>query len=273
MSRVRMFLGDEAVAAIAPDDRGLAYGESLFETMRAHQGTVPWRDAHLARLEQGAARLSMPLPDVARMHAEASALLDGSDGVLKLQLTRGGGVRGYAPGPEALPFWMLSVHALPARIEDLDVMWCETALASQPRLAGLKHGNRLEQVMAASEVRAAGAGEGLMRDVAGNVIAATSANLFVLVDGRWQTPVLDACGVAGVMRDWVLRQIDVSLTRLSPADIERAEAIFLCNAVRGILPVRQLGVHAWPQVHPEIRAWQMRLALAHPGFEPPLEVS
>ncbi len=270
---VRVFLGNVRVDAVAPDDRGLAYGESLFETMRAHGGEVPWWEAHMARLGHGAERLAMPLPDVRRMHEEACALFDGADGVLKLQLTRGGGVRGYAPDLDAPPFWMLSAHALPARRESVDAIWCDTTLATQPRLAGLKHGNRLEQVLAASEVQAAGANEGLMRDAAGNVIAATSANLFAWIDGGWRTPGLDACGVAGVMRAWVLTQTDVRVMAIRPMDIERADAVFLCNAVRGILPVRQLGARAWSQVHPEIRALQLHLARAHPGFDTPMEAS
>ena len=268
-----MFLGNERVNAIAVDDRGLAYGESLFETMRAHCGEVPWWARHIARLECGAQRLSMSLPNISRMHEEALALLEGNDGVLKLQLTRGGSMRGYAPDLDAPPFWILSVHPLPSRIESVDAIWCETTLASQPRLAGIKHGNRLEQVLAAIEVRVAGANEGLMCDVAGHVIAATSANVFALIDGRWRTPALDICGVAGVMRDWLMSQVDTDITYLKPTDIERADTVFLCNAVRGILPVRQLGARVWPQAHPEIRLLQMRLAQAHPGFEPPMEAS
>lgn len=269
-----MFVGDTPVSSIAPDDRGLAYGESLFETMRGHSGEVPWWPAHLARLQQGAERLSMPLPDSTCLHQAAMELLDGTSAVLKLQLTRGGGVRGYAPNPDASPFWMLSTHPLPQPIDALDVaIWCETTLARQPRLAGLKHGNRLEQVLAAAEVRAAGVNEGLMLDDAGHVIAATSTNLFAWLDGGWQTPSLDQCGVAGVMRAWLLAQCEVHVTTLKAADIERADAVFLCNAVRGILPLRQLGTRAWPQVHPEIRALQSALAQAHPGFEPPLEAS
>ncbi|MBE2210167.1 MAG: aminodeoxychorismate lyase [Xanthomonadaceae bacterium] len=268
-----MFLGSEPVTAVAPDDRGLAYGESLFETMRAHRGTLPWWTAHMARLRHGAERLAMPLPDVAHMHAAARELLDGADGVLKLQLTRGGGVRGYAPDMDAPPFWMLSVHSLPPHADALAVIWCETTLASQPRLVGLKHGNRLEQVLAATEVRAVQANEGLMRDAAGNVIAATSANLFALIDGRWQTPALDACGVAGVMRGWLLAHADAQVTSLAPDDIDGADAVFLCNAVRGILPVRRLDARVWSQVRPEIRALQSALAQAHPGFDASMEAS
>ncbi len=270
---VRMFLGDQRVEAIAPDDRGLAYGESLFETMRACRGAVPWWDAHIARLQRGAERLAMPLPDISRMHDEVLALLAGRDAVLKLQLTRGGGVRGYAPDPDALPFWMLSMHALPSPTDPLNVIWCDTTLSVQPRLAGLKHGNRLEQVLAAAEVRAAGANDGLMRNARGDCIAATSANMFIRLDDRWRTPSLNECGVAGVMRDWVITQNEINIAPVAPAEVERAEAVFLCNAVRGILPVRQLGTCVWPQVHPEIRALQSRLSQAHPGFESPLEAS
>lgn len=268
---VRMFLGDAPVDAIAPDDRGLAYGESLFETMHAHRGTLPWWPAHMVRLLRGAKALAMPLPDVARMHREALALLDGADGVLKLQLTRGGGMRGYAANNDVPPFWMLSVHPLPARVGAVDAIWCQTMLAAQPRLAGIKHGNRIEQVLAATEVRTAHADEGLMCDANGDVIAATSANVFAHIDGVWRTPSLHACGVAGVMRAWLLAQIPAETASLKPADIERADAVFLCNAVRGILPVRRLGECIWPSLHPAIHALQSRLAQAHPGFESPLE--
>ena len=260
-----MFLGDARVDAIAPDDRGLAYGESLFETMRAHRGDVPWWQAHVARLQRGAERLAMPLPDIACVRSEALKLLDGANGVLKLQLTRGGGVRGYAPDLDAPPFWMLSVHPLPKHQNTLDAIWCDTTLASQPRLAGLKHGNRLEQVLAASEVRAANADEGLMRDAAGHVIAATSANLFARINGAWATPALDACGVAGVMRGWLLAQGGTHVTSLKPADIECAEAVFLCNAVRGILAVARLGAREWPS-HPAIAAAEAELSRLHPSF-------
>ena len=270
---VRMFLGDAPVDAVAWDDRGLAYGESLFETMRGHRGRVPWWMAHMARLRRGAEALAMPLPDAARMQQEAEALLDGGVGVLKLQLTRGGGMRGYAPASDALPFWMLSWYPLPASVDALDAIWCETRLAAQPRLAGLKHGNRLEQVLAAAEVRAAGVDEGLMRDGEGHAIAATAANLFILADGRWRTPRLQSCGVAGVMREWALGELEADIATLTPEAVETADAVFLCNAVRGILPVRRLGAKAWPQVHPEIRDLQARLVGAQPGFDPSQEAS
>ena len=185
---VRIFHGAWRVAEVPADDRGLAYGDGLFETMRAHRGRVHWWDAHWSRLTTGSARLKLPLPAESLVRAEAEALLEGDDGVLKLLVTRGRGGRGYAPPGEATPTWLLSTHALPVSpAEGLALRWCDTRLAVQPLLAGLKHCNRLEQVMARAEWTltlpgdtAFRADEGLMRSTAGDVVCATSANLFVL---------------------------------------------------------------------------------------------
>lgn len=268
-----MFVGDAQVDAIAADDRGLAYGESLFETMRVYRGDITWWDRHMARLAWGAERLSMPLPNRARMHEEALALLCGMDAVLKLQLTRGGGSRGYAANPRSPPFWMLSRHALPQPTVVIDTIWCGTRLARQPLLAGLKHGNRLEQVLARNEVVAAGVDEGLVRDVAGRVTSGTASNLFILDADGWHTPELDHAGVAGVCRGWVMERRPCTVRRIRHDEVMEARAVFLCNSLRGILPVRRLGDRAWPTIDPEIRALQAELAGAHPGFATTMEAS
>lgn len=270
---VRIFSGRRSLAAIAPDDRGLAYGDGLFETMRAHRGDVPWWDAHWARLARGAQRLRMAIPDPAFAREQARALLQGRDGVLKLLLTRGGGTRGYAPGPLGPATWVLSAHDLPASAPDggLTLRWCSTALSLQPALAGLKHCNRLEQVLARAEwdpAEVGAADEGLMRSTGGDVVCATAANLFVLRDESWWTPPVDRCGVAGVCRDWVLAQSGAREMRLDVTAVETAQAVFLCNAVRGILPVARLGEAHWDP-HPRVAALQQRLAGAHPGFARP----
>lgn len=292
---MRVFVGTKAVDAVPPDDRGLAYGDGLFETMRAHRGDVPWWPAHWARLVAGAARLRLPLPDESRVRAEAVALLDGTEGVLKLLVTRGSGGRGYAPPTAAVPTWLLSRHPPPSTPrEGLVLRWCDTRLAIQPLLAGLKHCNRLEQVMARAEWLPAQGGwatpsrqasdrvappdgplpaetpvadDGLMRSTEGDVICATSANVFILHRGRWLTPAVDRCGIAGVCRRWVMATIDATEARLEVADVEAADAVFLCNAVRGILPVARLGERTWAP-HPMVAALQQRLAAEHPAFAP-----
>lgn len=243
------YRGRQPVAAIDPGDRGLAYGDGLFETMRVEAGHIPWWDAHLARLSAGAARLRLPSPDAAWLAGEAAALLARAPaaGVLKLVLTRGAGGRGYAPPTAPEPTWLLSAHASPLAPEGpLVLRWCDTRLALQPALAGLKHLNRLEQVLARAEWDDAGVHEGLMLDTLGRVACATAANVFARVGGRWLTPAVRDCGVAGIARAWVLANAEAAEAELRPADVETADALFLCNAVRGILPVGRLGERAWP---------------------------
>ena len=264
----RVFAGACRVDGVPADDRGLAYGDGLFETMRAHGGGVPWWNAHWARLALGAQRLGLALPDPARVRGEAASLLGeaGGDGILKLQVTRGGGGRGYAPPAQALPTWILSRHALPAMPRDgLHLHWCETRLAMQPALAGLKHCNRLEQVLARGECRAVDADEGLVRDMDGGVVSATSANLFVLRGGEWRTSPVDLCGVAGVCRAHLLPVLRAREARLSVADVEAADALFLCNAARGILAVARVGARAFDP-HPAVDAARRALSRLHPAF-------
>ena len=253
-------------------DRGQAYGDGLFETMRSHRGALPWWDAHWARLARGGERLGIALPEQSQVRARAEALLaDGDDAVLKLLLLRGGIARGYAPPADAETHWQLERHPLPPSTPGgLRLHWCQTRLAVQPLLAGIKHCNRLEQVLARAECVAAGADEGLVRDIDGNVVSATSANLFVYRDGAWWTPPLQRCGVAGTCRGALLAPLGAREAPLDVAMVESADAVFLCNAVRGILPVASLGTRHWPS-HPAIAAARRSLAALHPGFAPELE--
>ena len=263
----RIFVGARPVDAVPADDRALAYGDGLFESMRVHDGDMPWWDAHWARLARGAARLRIPLPDAAQARREARALFAaGEAGVLRLQLTRGGGGRGYAPPPQPTPTWILSRHPLPpAASGALHLRWCELRLAPQPALAGLKHCNRLEQVLARAECERAGAADGLLRDADGRVIGATAANLFVLRDGRWATPAVDRCGVAGVCRGFLLPALQAREATLEMAQVEAADAVFLCNAVRGILAVARLGARDFAP-HPAVEEAGRALARLHPAF-------
>lgn len=242
-----VYRGQRRVDAPDPGDRGLAYGDGLFETMRVEQGRVPWWQAHLARLAAGAVRLCLPAPDAGWLATEARGLLARAPGagVLKLVYTRGAGGRGYAPPAAPEPGWLLSAHAPPPPEGPLVLRWCDTRLALQPALAGLKHLNRLEQVLARSEWQDPAVHEGLMLDTSGRVACATAANVFVRLDGGWRTPPVRECGVAGIARAWVLANAEAVEAELSPDEVRDAEALFLCNAVRGILPVGRLGERAW----------------------------
>lgn len=270
-AEARCFEGATRVDALAPGNRGLAYGDGLFETMRAHRGALPWWDAHWERLARGGSRLGIALPDEAFVRAQADALFaDHGDGVLKLLVVRGGTARGYAPAADAPPTWQVSRHPLPEAtpVTGLRLHWCDTRLAVQPALAGLKHCNRLEQVLARAEAAAAGCDEGLVRDTDGHVVSATSANLFVQRGARWSTPAVDRCGVAGTCRARLLAALGADEVRLSVGDVEAADAIVLCNAVRGILPVASLGSRRWPPADAVLADARRVLARSHPGFAP-----
>jgi 4-amino-4-deoxychorismate lyase len=275
----RVFVGAGRVDAMPADDRGIAYGDGLFETMRIHAGQAPWWDAHWARLQRGGQRLRMVLPGEGQVRSEAAALFaDRAGGVLKLIVTRGSGGRGYAP-TNTQPNWTLSRHPVPtpSSRDGLALRWCTTRLAIQPALAGIKHCNRLEQVLARAEwadpaTSGLDADEGLMCSSEGDVVCAISANLFVLRDGRWLTPKVDRCGVEGICRGQLLQLLDAREVRLPVADIETADAVFLCNAVRGILGVARLGTRTWPS-HPAVAEARRTLARTHPGFSIDAEIS
>lgn len=267
-----LFAGDARIDGGADDvliaGRGFAYGDGVFETMRAHGGTVAWWPGHRARLALGAARLRIPMPPAEGM-ADALQTFAAThrDAVVKLIITRGSGGRGYSPALDAPPLWALIAFAPPPPppASGLVLRWCETRLARQPLLAGIKHCNRLEQILARAEWQDPAIHEGLMLDTEGDVIAATAANLFVLREGRWWTPPVDLCGIAGVCRSWALRAFAAGERRLRREDVESADALVLCNAVRGILPVARLGAREWAP-HPSVTEARRRLAAANPAF-------
>jgi 4-amino-4-deoxychorismate lyase len=262
-----IYAGQAPVDALSPSNRGLAYGDGVFETMRVYRGELPLWPRHLARLREGAGRLGIAMPDVDFIEARIADMVSAVDaGVLKLLLTRGEGGRGYAPPLDVVPTWMLSLQPLPEVLVALRVHPCVTRLSIQPALAGIKHCNRLEQVLGRGEAVRAGCDEGLMSDMAGKPVCATSANLLVLHDGRWRTPPVEACGVAGVLRGWLLAQGLVEVAAVTPGELADADAVALCNAVRGILRVRALGAREWSP-HPATNELQARLAMAYPMFQ------
>ncbi|QWP76046.1 aminodeoxychorismate lyase [Lysobacter sp. K5869] len=269
LPEARFFRGADRLAALPPFDRGQAYGDALFETLRAHRGELPWWDAHWARLSGGAQRLGLPTPDPRHVREAAADLLAGRDAVLKLILSRGEGGRGYAPPARPEPVWTLSRHPLPppARAGGLRLRWCELRLSEQPALAGLKHCNRLEQVLARAEWDDPDIDEGLLRNAAGELVCATAANVFVLHGEQWRTPPVDRCGVAGVCRQRLIELSGARIAVLSADELQRADAIFLCNAVRGILPVARLDERQWAP-HPAVAGLRRRLGDAHPAFVP-----
>lgn len=243
--RTRYILAGEG--GVDPTDRGLAYGDGLFETMSLRAGTVERLDLHLDRLREGCARLELPVPAQAELERRiAEAAVGIERGTLKLILTRGVGPRGYAPPAEAAPTVILLPEArFPAPVSGISVTMLGTRLGENRKLAGIKHLNRLEQVLGRLELGRLGADEGLMSSTGGAVIGGTSRNLFAVFGDRVATPPVDRAGIAGVMRRAVLEQcaglgIDAAEATLSPADLTRADELFMTNALVGIQSVTRL---------------------------------
>ncbi|ALZ85594.1 4-amino-4-deoxychorismate lyase [Pseudomonas oryzihabitans] len=236
-------------------DRGLAYGDGLFETIAVRRGQPRLLERHLQRLATGCQRLRIPC-DLAQVGAEiqAYAALLG-EGVAKLLLTRGDGLRGYAPPAEPEVRRLLLASPAPAypaahAAEGIALFPCTTRLASQPLLAGLKHLNRLEQVLARGEWTTTEYAEGLMLDQDGRPIEGVFSNLFLVREGRLLTPALDHCGVAGVMRGLLMdlaaqEGMQTAVMPLSLDALFQADEVFLCNSQYGIWPVRRYAAANW----------------------------
>ncbi|SEL54200.1 4-amino-4-deoxychorismate lyase [Ectothiorhodospira marina] len=234
-------------------DRGLQYGDGLFETLRVEAGEPLHWSRHLSRLQTGCERLGIPPPDAAVLHHEALTVLQGQPrGVLKIMVTRGSGPRGYrppaAPAPTRILAWNAPAAAPSLTVsEGVDVRLCRMRLSRNPALAGIKHLNRLEQVMARSEWSDAFQ-EGLMLDTSGQVVEGTMSNLFLVRDDALVTPDLSHCGVAGITRARVMERarawgVSCQEDSVRVEDLWRADGLFLTNTLIGLWPVRSLEGH------------------------------
>ncbi len=236
--------------SIAVTNRGLAYGDGLFETIKVIDGRAQFLTAHLARLARDCARLDISL-DAIRLRAEIVQLVAGQrDGILKLIITRCAFGRGYqsqpsAPAERLLLFYPQVFAQSEPLSTGVQVRMCRQRLAEQPRLAGIKHLNRLEQVLARAEWTDPAIAEGLMLDHASRLIEGTMSNLFLVRDGLIYTPRLHRCGVAGVLRELILQRIEIDCAPvvevdLTLDDLVAADEIFLTNSIIGIWPVLKI---------------------------------
>ena len=228
-------------------NRGLAYGDGLFETIKVVAGHAQFLELHLQRLQRDCRRLDIAL-DIAALRADLDSVLHlNRDGILKIVVTRISNERGYnaprnADGERLLLFYP-QYFAVDVRARNgVAVKLCRQALAEQPVLAGIKHLNRLEQVIARAEWRDPQIAEGLLLDRAGRLIEGTFCNVFLVKDRVLFTPRLHRCGVVGVMREIVLQQASQLLLTacerdLVPDDLYTADEVFLTNSVIGIWPV------------------------------------
>lgn len=272
MSAANSFVDGKPCNTLPMSDRGFAYGHGLFETMRLWRGGLPLLDRHLDRLRAGAGVLGIHC-DIAAVQVELDDILRQlpADGVLRLTLTAGTAPRGYRY-PSAVPARRVVQYYPWLKVSTTRqvVQICEYRLPDNAHLAGIKHLNRLDQVMAAREVVAQR--DGLLLDPAGHVIEALSSNIFICHAGRWLTPGLKQSGVAGVMRGVLLSEIlpgiglDCLRCEFDLSVLEEASEVFLCNAVSGIVPVGEaIAVGKWAQ-GPDFTRIQAALSERYPCF-------
>jgi 4-amino-4-deoxychorismate lyase len=240
-------------------DRGTSYGHGLFETMRLSSGKVPLWQRHCARLVADAQVLGLNISPITlkqNLDGFLTLLEQHSErkGIVKIVVTAGAGGRGYAAPSNLAPqiicqFSSLPDNLVPPRREGIAVTQCQYRLPANPVLAGIKHLNRLDQVLARgewSEQRGDDYADGIMFSHDDLLIETTCANIFIKSIDGWVTPRLDQAGVRGVMRGLLLEQLfaqcglEVSESLISRQQLAVATELFVCSSIRGLLPVTEI---------------------------------
>ncbi|MEI7840067.1 MAG: aminodeoxychorismate lyase [Methylococcaceae bacterium] len=241
-----MLVNGEQRDTVAIMDRGFQYGDGLFETIEVRANQPIFLQQHLKRLNADSQRLYLPKLDLDLLRSEIQQLCQNAGhAVLKIIITRGSGGRGYRQPDVIQPTRILSLHPFPDYPQSyysdgIVARVCQTRLGLNPDLAGMKHLNRLEQVMARAEWNDAAIQEGIMLDFNGRVIEGTMTNLFYVKNGQIFTASLNLCGIAGILRGWVFEQMPVMEHDFFIDDLCDADEIFVCNSVIGIWGIREL---------------------------------
>jgi len=253
---------------ISLHDRGWSYGDGVFRTLLLRGGQARCWPRHYAKLRDDCARLRIACPEPALLEQDLHHVAaQQPDCVARITVTRGVAARGYAISQNTLPTRVVSTGALPAypaeyQSHGVRAQLCRTQLAMQPALAGIKHLNRLENVLARSEWNDPEIAEGIMCDAAGNAISGTMSNLFAVFGTELATPDISRCGVAGVQRERVLELaaahgIPEKVTTFNCERLLDADEVFVVNSIIGIWQIRALGCKTWRpgRLTPQFRQW------------------
>lgn len=245
---LRVLVDGQADASLSPLDRGLHFGDGIFETIRCIDGHPCWWADHAARLQRGAARLGLALPALELLQAEVTGLAQTAQRCLvKLIVTRGAATaRGYAPSGREHARRIALCYDWPAAPPAIfRVQQAQMTLGENPALAGIKHLNRLEQVLAQRELGAMACEELLLSSASGAVVCGSMSNLFIVIEDVLVTPDLNCCGVEGVMRSQVARacsalQLPLRIATVTRAMLAAASCAFVTNVRLGLQPVHRL---------------------------------
>lgn len=233
--------------SVSISDRGLLYGDGVFETILCEGGRPILLAGHTQRLENGCKRLGLPKQDLPTILSDIREVAKQDDCIVKVIITRGVQSRGYSyDQQDDTSARIVSRNALPKIPLDnyqrgIHLKKCEYLLPENTQLAGIKHLNRLDQVIARSEWESSFQ-EGVMLASDSRVVEGTMTNIFIEIDRKWVTPILDRSGIKGVMRQWIMRNsyladIECVEKDIQLSEFKNANAIFVCNSVIGIWPV------------------------------------
>lgn len=262
-----IWLDGSPTRALPLPDRAADFGDGLFETLLVHAGRVLFLDLHLERLHQGLEVLSLPdcRNEARRQIASAVGELDPKWGwtALRISVIRGPGPRGYAPAIDRDTRILISASRIErdcARLSSAATLGvANLRLATQPALARIKHLNRLEQVIAATQAQAEGVDECIVLDQSDQLVSVIAGNLFLVHGRELLTPILLECGVAGTRRRRIIEKwapatgLRVRETRLALSDLKSAEEVFFSNSLHTVRPVARLDEQIWSK-HPVCEA-------------------
>lgn len=243
-------------------DRGLAYGDGVFETLKVINNAPCYWLQHLERLVRGCKTLKFTTDFKTldrNLHQDVSQLLESNDdtaGIIKIIVTRGAGPRGYGfdQSHQLTRICTLSSpkqHQQDFFTKGIRLYRCETTLAEQPILAGVKHLNRLEQVLARSEWGSEFE-EGLMLTASGQVVEGVMSNVFMVKNNAVYTPLLNQAGVEGIMKSRVIawakqRGLTVEQRPISIDEFKQADHLWVCNSLIGVWPVAEFEGKLFPR--------------------------
>ena len=238
-------INGEKTSQLAVNDRGFSYGDGLFTTAKIVNGKIEMLAQHLKRLVDGCHHLNIKFNAINALENELTKVaLSFSIAVIKVVITAGMGGRGYSRRGTSEPTVVISVSAFPEHYENWQLSGINLGISAlklgiNPMLADIKHLNRLEQVLIRQELDQRAEDDLVVTNINGDIVEASCANVFWLIDDALYTPEIIHCGVAGLMRDKILSAIpDVIVDRFTLEDIQQAQAMFICNSVMGIVPIK-----------------------------------
>lgn len=258
-------------AMLSPLDRGFAYGDGVFRTMKMVQGLPEKWPLHYQKLVADCAVINIVCPSAEILMSDLQQLFTPNDlleypfAVAKIIITRGEGNRGYAPPAITAPTRVVIKSPMPEYPperfnEGIHLIVCETRLAAQPILAGIKHLNRLENVLARMEWAEThignGIADGIMLDTQGNVIECTAANIFARFGDKLITPSLAECGIGGITRQRIINiahllGLTIVIEIINLEMLYSADEVIICNSLYSAWQVKTVqgksGVNkSWP---------------------------